>query len=51
MKKQVLLSGLIFLVVILAGCEKPLVQNQIPIYPPHEKPYSALEKKIRELYD
>jgi hypothetical protein len=51
MKRPRLISGLIILIVIFTSCEKPQVQDAIPIYPPDERPYSALEKKIREMYD
>ena len=45
------LSGLIIILMILTGCEKPLLQDPVPIYPPGEPPYSELEKRIREEYD
>jgi hypothetical protein len=51
MKRPELLAALIILILILAGCEKPFIQDPIPIYPPHEPPYTDLEKRIREKYD
>lgn len=44
-------TGLMILLMILGGCEKPLKQDPVPIYPPHEPPYADLEKRIREEYD
>jgi len=51
MKRQKLLAALVILIVILAGCEEPFIQEPVPIYPPHEPPYADLEKRIREKYD
>ena len=51
MKRSEFPTVLIILVMILAGCEKPLKQDPVPIYHRHEPTYSALEKRIREEYD
>lgn len=45
------LAALVILIVILAGCEDPFIQEPVPIYPPYEPPYADLEKRIREKYD
>ena len=44
-------TGLMILIMILIGCEKPLRQDPVPINPPHEPPYADLEKRVREEYD
>jgi hypothetical protein len=44
-------AGLVVTIMILAGCNKPLVQDPVPVYPKHEPPYAGLEKRIREEYD
>ena len=51
MKRSQLLPGLIIFIAILAGCEKPLIQDQVTVYPQHEPPWSELEKRIRQEYD
>jgi hypothetical protein len=51
MRRLKIFAGLIIIIMILAGCEKPVVQESIPIYLPEEPPYSELEKKIRQEYD
>jgi hypothetical protein len=51
MKSPKLSAALVILIIILAGCEKPFIQDPIPIYPPHEPTYADLEKRTREKYD
>jgi len=47
MKKKQLSISLVIIILILAGCDKHLIQDPIPYKPP----YSELEKRIRQEYD